>query len=593
ITEFTTTLAGDTAKDVNYVDGGVVQEGVYKFTEDSNITVHELGAKAIALEKPTVIDATGKTLTLDAMQGEGYDDVKGLAITAPGEHSITADSIVITTVANNNTRIEGISVDNAEVDQKLSATIDADIAIKTQNARYYNLGVFAKGNTELVINGDMNIGISTDATNYYETSGIYAGGKLDYYNPENNRGAVVTVNGDVMVAGNGTGVLASYAGSQLNLNGNTTIMATSDGMMSVAAQSGTVNINEAGNKTVQLTGNVGLLNGAVNPNELVKDTVININLTNANSFLTGVVYDGFTDDNKEAGYKGYANIKLQEGATWTNEIQGAIIESSYYGEYSGSKLNTLAGGLSSEAAGNIFQRDSENITIDNYSGYTNIFYAHDEKAPTTMIGGDTIINKAAEGSAVTLITDNTGFTVSEENALQVNQVLNALAGKLVYSEYADGVANLSGTVKIAEGLTTAQAAAALKEGEITFGADGRGSYVYETPVDPEPEPTPGVFASGIVGTAADAEYAKAGVTSDYINYTFTETDAEGKINVPSIDISYTPNTSDQRAMVINNEAGVLTIVSSDLDAAVKTNTRNLTINGDVDISSTGVGIYTE
>ncbi|MGM9519864.1 MAG: hypothetical protein ACI3WS_04215, partial [Phascolarctobacterium sp.] len=363
----------------------------------------------------------------------------------------------------------------------MTATIDADIAINTQNANYYNLGVYAKGNTELVINGDVNIGITTDAKNYYETSGIYAGGSLNYSNPENNRGAVVTVNGDVMVAGNGNGVLASYAGSQLNLNGNTTIVATSDGMMSVAAQSGTVNINETGAKTVQLTGNVGLINGAVNSNELAKDTVININLTNANSFLTGVVYDGFTDDNKEAGYKGFANLKLQEGATWTNEIQGAVIEASYYGEYNGSKINTLAGGATKEAAGNIFQRDSENITIDNYSGYTNIFYAHDENTPTTMIGGDTIINKAAEGSSVTLITDNSGFTVSEENAQTVNEVLDALAHKLVYSAYVAGEnENLSGTVKIAESLTSASAAVALKDGKITFIEGGRGSYKYES-----------------------------------------------------------------------------------------------------------------
>ena len=210
-----------------------------------------------------------------------------------------------------------------------------------------------------------------------------------------------------------------------------------------------------GSRDVQVEGNI-----------LVKDQqkdqgVLTLGMNTADSYFKGTIFnDNGTGD---------AYMLLANGAQWTNESKGD------YG-YHGSSLKQLAGGEADAKAGNIFQKDSSSLTIDSYSGNTNIFYAHsgNGEAAETYAAGDTVIRGAAEGSAVSLITDNTG--VAMDNKDSVANVLNALAGKLTYSNYVNGENNLTGYVKIADGLTASSAA--LKSGDITFNKeDGKGSYV--------------------------------------------------------------------------------------------------------------------
>ena len=131
------------------------------------------------------------------------------------------------------------------------------------------------------------------------------------------------------------------------------------------------------------------------------------------------------------------------------------------------------------------RKDTGNITVDNYSGYTDVYYAHEETAPKAMIGGDFIIRKAASGSGISLITDNKGLNTSSNASADknlVSETLNALANKLFYKAYADGENNLTGFVKIAEGLTSSEAV--LKTGNITFKKDnGQGRYLYTPATD--------------------------------------------------------------------------------------------------------------
>ena len=105
-----------------------------------------------------------------------------------------------------------------------------------------------------------------------------------------------------------------------------------------------------------------------------------------------------------------------------------------------------------------------NVTIDNYSGSATFIYKHDAVTPTNIIGGNITVKHAGEDSSITLRTDRSGIDLS--NSTLVDSVLNALAGKLDYSNYAlaDGLdsrsnaigeRNLSGYVQIAEGLTAA------------------------------------------------------------------------------------------------------------------------------------------
>ena len=87
-----------------------------------------------------------------------------------------------------------------------------------------------------------------------------------------------------------------------------------------------------------------------------------------------------------------------------------------------------------------------------------------------------------------------------DNKDSVANVLNALAGKLTYSNYVNGENNLTGYVKIADGLTASSAA--LKTENITFNSEnGKGGYVKpEKPVQTE-------FTTQLQGFAArDTEY---------------------------------------------------------------------------------------
>ena len=182
--------------------------------------------------------------------------------------------------------------------------------------------------------------------------------------------------------------------------------------------------------------------------------------------------------------------------------------------YKGSHLAKLIGGSDAAHAGNIFQKDENDLTIDNYSGNTNIFYAHtgNGEAADDYAAGDTIIRSAAEGSVVSMITDNTGISMDSEDS--VANVLNALAGKLTYSSFVTGEKNLTGYVKIADGLTASSAA--LKTENITFNSEnGKGGYVKpEKPVQTE-------FTTQLQGFAArDTEYINAGITTGDQKYTF-------------------------------------------------------------------------
>ena len=87
------------------------------------------------------------------------------------------------------------------------------------------------------------------------------------------------------------------------------------------------------------------------------------------------------------------------------------------------------------------------MTLDNYSGHTTAIYQHDAATPTTFKGGDIVIGKAVGTENVfTLFTDANGVTAANQDT-----VLNALANKLTYKNFADG--KLKGKLAIGEGLT--------------------------------------------------------------------------------------------------------------------------------------------
>ena len=533
-TAFTDTITGVKAKDMKYVNTGVRKEdGTYKFTKDSEITV-AAGGPAVKVEEDVIIRADGKTLKMKTVEGSGT--VYGINQSTAKKAEITAKNLDVEVTSTS--RAEGIHMANSNAAIRPEMTINGNVNLKVSGTAN-TLGAYIQGNSRLTVNG--NVTADVDGHNggfsYYGATGLYSTSNMG----PNSMGADITVNGNVDLKGKAHGIFANAGGSKVTVNGGGSIevdKASTNPYAAIRAEDGIVNMNvkldSNGNavgsldKKVNIKGNLAVTTGAVNEVDK-KGTLsqINLGLTTSDSTLQGVVYNAFPDEGKKAGeltFKGEANLFLANGAAWMNEKYGDTGTSWGGKNFEGSHLTRLAGGVSADKAGQIFQKDTGNITVDNYSGYTDVYYAHEETAPKTMIGGDFIIRKAASGSGISLITDNKGLNTSSNASADknlVSETLNALANKLFYKAYADGENNLTGFVKIAEGLTSSEAV--LKTGNITFKKDnGQGQYLYETAY-PNEQVTDPINKTIDGSTASEQVYKEAGVyKSDTDTYKFTK-----------------------------------------------------------------------
>ena len=618
VKEYTQTITGFDLVDKEYAD--IIKDGVYKFTEDSKIT-NQYGMDII---EDAQIDATGKTLTL--VVDNPTDQGAGIKVNPGYSLNIKADTVKMELTGEDisSNGLKGINITKAGG----NLTIDGKLDI-TANGDNNTIGVYNQGN--VVVNGDVKLDIegNNGGYQYYGATGLYATSAMG-----NSKGGTITVNGDVDFQGNANGIWANAGGAVIDVNGGGSIIVKEGqdmGYAAIKAENGIVNMNvlkdEAGNVTgadnnaVTIKGNLSLDTGAVNSVDIhgVKSE-INLGLSTAESSLTGVVQNSFAEAGKKAGDKtftGDANLWLQNGATWNNEVVDEIIRNPWGGEeWAGSRITNFTGGASDAKAGNIFQKDDNSLTISNYSGNTNIFYAHtgNGEASENYAAGDTVIRGAAEGSAVSLITDNTG--VAMDNKDSVANVLNALAGKLTYSNYVNGESNLTGYVKIADGLTASSAA--LKSGDITFNKeDGKGSYVAKLEVpsvkeykdtltgfDAIDEAYADVIKDGVYKFAQDTK-----ITNQYGMDIIEDAqiDASGKTLTLVVD-----NPADTGAGIKINAGNSLGIKADTLKMElsgkelnteglkginlIKLNT-NLTVDGNLDITADGdcntIGVYSQ
>ena len=464
-----------------------------------------------------------------------------------------------------------IKVINPSADQKLSIR-----ATNTDTKGSH--GIYALGNAHLNISGPVEI---TDITTKGDAAtGINIQGQQSEINidgpltisnvkglRERGKGmsasgilvtgdsSTVTVSGPVDISGvRGSGIKLVGANTKVSVGGGTITAAEdsdkSHNFYAVRVDKGTLDINmkddAAGDTTTKITGDIyatgqyGKKVVEYSGGELIdwKDAgILNVALTNKDSFWKGVAaYDQYNDDYGSGGNTmhdiGQFNLYLQNGAAWTNEQQSHVTTTTIASKnpvWTGSTLATLHGGKDADNAGLIYQKDNNPISVVNYSGHTTVFYDHDAADPSKIIGGSFNITNAAEGSAITFITDNKGITSgfadgdSADAKDKVANVLNNLAGKLFYKNYTDG--HLAGVVKIAEGLTASSAA--LKTGDISFSTEetgtftpGQGYYDYKTS-------KPGSqiakeFTTAITGdAAADTVYIEKGVLKDDGTYVFT------------------------------------------------------------------------
>ena len=626
---FTTTLTGSASSDAEYVKAGVIQtDGSYKFAKDASITMAK-GAIAISLSKATLINAENNKLNLST-EGSVSGKVNAIKHNIDGALTINAGELNVTAVNNQEfggVRAIEINSDNKSV--KPNAVINAKVNVKAEANNGNAYGLYSENGSTLTVNNDVVMN-SGNEDEWAVNGKVYNNGLLLNSSAalfvKGGKATELNVNGNVNLAVNAHGLLASGEQGVLNVNGGSiTVNKATNGLYAIAAlDKGTVNMNvtngAAGANNVNINGNIGVIAGMMGSMGM-STADVNLGLGTDKSVLNGVIYNSFDSED------GKANLYLQNGATWNNASWGNIINDEDSLVFAGSHVTKFVGGSDAVHAGHIFQNDTKKLTIDNYSGNTNIYYAHEGngEAAADYKAGDTVIKSAAAGSSVSLITDNKNVDMTDNNS--VGSVLNALAGKLTYSNFTKDENNLTGYVKIADGLTSSSAA--MYTGDMAFSKkDGKGSLKDEDSIRPDlPAPDHQIkneFTTTLTGVKAkDKEYYKAGVIKEEGLYQFTQnssittTNAHGAdmnqattIDAKGKTLTFNTNVTDNstiHAIGANSTDGV-TITADKLVLNAhstkgrveginvggqgqqnKDNPMKLTINGDTEMNIKGVG----
>ena len=553
-TEFSSVITGDTAADTEYA--GNIQDGKYVFGATTTIT--SAAKNAVEVKAPLTIDAGNNQLVLMAKQGDYTSATPLFKQAVDGTTSIKAGKLVIKNGPADFNERTGMEVTKGSVD----ITGDVDMKLSSLSNAY---GVYVKANgSKVAVHGDLKL---ADSEQFDSINGLYVENAVDF----GAKTSVITVDGKADInLHNGNAITAIRNGSTVSVGGGNIKIAKNNSKEFYALKSdgGVVNVNmnadrnAAGTATTVIEGNISAYGEKANKafDMDVTDSIVNIGLTDKKSSWTGTA---FAKDLGTSGFpfKGIVNLYLANGATWNNEAWGKTNAA-----FDGSHVTKLAGGESQAAAGNIFQKDSNNLTIDNYSGNTNIFYAHtgNGENASNYAAGDTIIKSAAAGSAVSLITDNTG--ISMENDASVANVLNALAGKLTYSNFVNDENNMNGSVKIADGLTSSSQT--LKVDTIKFNKDTGKGYTKEETVNPGGGEK-STFTDAITG---EKQGVFSAVQQEDLSYVFAE-DASININ----QMTHKEKDPDWEGSFIisgaavQNAAGVENLVINAADKTLKLN----------------------
>lgn len=469
---YTAQITG-TNKDTAYNNENTEDYQLYMFMKDTviqagntyatgDLTTNVLAAVDAHEGNDVEIDADGSSLhlqsshTIGSPSGIYAGNKKNVTVTAGKLNIITSG------MTGGNSLTNGIWLD-APANGASSITIHAPTTNIAMTGGYGGNGIAiqktdrwgeasdaAAGTNKITLDGNLNIKGADSAT-----WGIGLNPE-NVYSRFNNAGILTSVkNSEVEVKGlanmdvYGNGITVNAAGSKVSIGGGTIHVPSGRnyGYYTLGAYQGTINVNTGtagtapGTQKVQLNGDVFARSGAH----------VNMALTTSDSYLHGIVDNG-----------GTVNMWLQNGATWTNEARNTRYaeDNEDVGSNGASHITKFVGGSTAANAGIINQKSDQAITIDNYSGHATVNYG-----TMTKNGAGVTISAAAPQSALTVSGDRAGLSDRE--------AMETLAKKLTYTGYAEGERNLTGTVKVNEGLTTRSVA---RTGTISFDAStGAGS----------------------------------------------------------------------------------------------------------------------
>ena len=568
-TAFVTSITGEHLTDKEYRKAGVlsntIDNNIYNFTKDA--TTITTDSSAITTAKDTTLKLNNYDLTITANSGDGIATTGG-TLTVQDAGSLTVSGAKA--INANNSKVEITAV---------NATLNGDVS--TNNVVNIKATKAAKVNGAVSANG-ANAAVTIDSADTIIGSDITANGKGAKVTAKN----LSKLNGDVTTDADGSVELnfkegASWSGDN---SGNTTMSLSkgtwngaNTGKLNATLTNGTswTGDSSGAGSTIKLDASTwsGANSGAN----------ADITLTNGASWSKGNTADGVTVKADKAAWTGVnsganTNITLTNATTWTGANNGAnatvnLTDSSWSGDNSGANVtitannskwngSTNAAGSATLTNGSIWTGASTSadfgltlngstwnnsgasslksfagtngivdmtnaaasVTIGSYSGDATVIYKHNSSNPGEVYGGNFTVNSAKNGSKITMLTDRSGVDFSDEDSIA--NALNSLANKLYYTGYITGERNLTGYVKLAEGLT---ASSVVKQtGDIAYDkTTGQGSLkdgsVTPNVTYPEAQ-TKDNFTSQITGEwKQDKEYKLAGVLhTDNAVYDFSK-----------------------------------------------------------------------
>ena len=568
-TAFVTSITGEHLTDKEYRKAGVlsntVDNNIYNFTKDA--TTITTDSSAITTAKDTTLKLNNHDLTITASSGDGIATT-GATLTVQDAGSLTVSGA------------KAINANNSKVDiTAVNATLNGDVS--TNNVVNIKATKAAKVNGAVSANG-ANAAVTIDSADTIIGSDITANGKGAKVIAKN----LSKLDGDVATDADGSVELnfkesAAWSGDNA---GNTTMSLSkgtwngaNTGKLNATLTNGTSWTGDSSGAGSTIKLDASTWNGANS------GANADITLTNGASWSKGNTADGVTVKADKAAWTGAngganANITLTNATTWTGANNGAnatvnMTDISWSGDNSGANVtitannskwngSTSAAGSATLTNGSIWNGASTSadfsltlngstwnnsgasslksftgtngivdmtnvaagVTIGSYSGDATVIYKHNSSNPAEVYGGNFTVNKAAANSKITMLTDRSGVDFSDEDSIA--NALNALANKLYYTGYITGERNLTGYVKLAEGLT---ASSVIKQtGDIAYDkTTGQGSLkdgsVTPNVTYPEAQ-TKDNFTSQITGEwKQDKEYKLAGVLhTDNAVYDFSK-----------------------------------------------------------------------
>ena len=565
-----------------------VDNNIYNFTKDA--TTITTDSSAITTAKDTTLKLNNHDLTITASSGDGIATSGGKltvqdagSLTVSGAKAINANNSKVDITAVNATLNGDVSTNNV-VNIKATKAAKVNGAVSANGA---NSSVSINGGEATTVTGAVsadgaNAAVTIDSADTIIGSDITANGKGAKVTAKN----LSKLDGNVATDADGRVELnfkegASWTGD----NAGNTAMSLSKGSWN-GANTGKLNAtltngtswtgdSSGAGSTIKL--DASTWNGANS------GANADITLTNGASWSKGNTADGVTVKADKATWTGAnggakANITLTNSASWTGTNTGSnatisLTDSNWTGDNSGANVtitannskwngSTSAAGSATLTNGSIWNGASTSadfsltlngstwnnsgasslrsftgtngvvdmtnaaagVTIGSYSGDTTVIYKHNSSNPGEVYGGNFTVNSAKNGSKITMLTDRSGVDFSDEDSIA--NALNSLANKLYYTGYITGERNLTGYVKLAEGLT---ASSVVKQtGDIAYDkTTGQGSLkdgsVTPNVTYPE-EQTKDSFTSQITGEwKQDKEYKLAGVLhTDNAVYDFSK-----------------------------------------------------------------------